>query len=190
MKDTKTMSKVNILVECGLMVAIGTVLMMIKIFEMPNGGSITLVSMLPFIMVSYRHGWKWGLLAGFVCGLLQMITGWYAPPAGTIMAYFGMITLDYVIAFTILGAACLFSKPIKNKQLAVTWGTVSVCLIRGLCHFTSGFLIWASIMSEGIGAVTYSLTYTISYMIPETILTAIAVFVLYKIQPKLFGDRL
>lgn len=63
---SKTYSKTRTLVECALMIALGTVLANIKIFEMPNGGSITLLSMLPFILVSYRHGTKWGLFTGFV----------------------------------------------------------------------------------------------------------------------------
>lgn len=58
---SKTYSKTRILVECALMIAIGTVLSNIKFFTMPNGGSITLLSMLPFVLVSFRHGVKWGL---------------------------------------------------------------------------------------------------------------------------------
>ena len=72
---SKTYSKTRTLVECALMIALGTVLANIKIFEMPNGGSITLLSMLPFILVSYRHGTKWGLFTGFVNSLLQMLLG-------------------------------------------------------------------------------------------------------------------
>ena len=53
---SKTYSKTRILVECALMIAIGTVLSNIKIFTMPNGGSVTLLSMLPFVLVSFRHG--------------------------------------------------------------------------------------------------------------------------------------
>lgn len=77
---SKTYSKTRTLVECALMIALGTVLANIKIFEMPNGGSITLLSMLPFILISFRHGVKWGLFTGFVNSLLQMLLGFYAPP--------------------------------------------------------------------------------------------------------------
>ena len=52
---TKSFSKTRILVECALMIALGTVLANIKIFELPNGGSITLFSMVPFILVSFRR---------------------------------------------------------------------------------------------------------------------------------------
>ena len=72
---SKTYSKTRTLVECALMIALGTVLANIKIYELPNGGSITLFSMLPFIMISFRHGVKWGLFTGFVNSLLQMLLG-------------------------------------------------------------------------------------------------------------------
>ena len=65
---SKSYSKTRVLVECALMVAIGTVLANIKIFTMPNGGSVTLLSMLPFVLVSFRHGVKWGLFTGLVNG--------------------------------------------------------------------------------------------------------------------------
>ena len=91
---SKTYSKTRILVECALMIALGTVLANIKIFEMPNGGSITLLSMLPFILVSYRHGTKWGLFTGFVNSLLQMLLGFYAPPAPGLLPLVGMILCD------------------------------------------------------------------------------------------------
>ena len=81
---SKTYSKTRILVECALMIAIGTVLSNIKFFTMPNGGSITLLSMLPFVLVSFRHGAKWGLFTGFVNACLQMIMGFYPPPASTL----------------------------------------------------------------------------------------------------------
>ncbi len=123
---TKTYSKTRTLVECALMIAIGTVLAQIKVFEMPNGGSVTLLSMLPFVLVSFRHGVKWGLFTGFVNSLLQMLLGFYAPPSNTVWALVGMIMLDYVLAFSCLGLACVFAKPFKNKLLGVAVGTAAV----------------------------------------------------------------
>ena len=124
---SKTYSKTRTLVECALMIALGTVLANIKIFEMPNGGSITLLSMLPFILVSYRHGTKWGLFTGFVNSLLQMLLGFYAPPAPGLLPLVGMILLDYVLAFTLLGLAVVFLfsgtqviPTMKNNKRAVT----------------------------------------------------------------------
>ena len=106
---SKTYSKTRILVECALMIAIGTVLSNIKFFTMPNGGSITLLSMLPFVLVSFRHGAKWGLFTGFVNACLQMIMGFYPPPASTFLYFLGEVLLDYVLAFMALGLAELFA---------------------------------------------------------------------------------
>ena len=182
---TKTYSKTRVLVECALMIAIGTVLANIKIYTLPNGGSVTLFSMLPFVLVSFRHGVKWGLFTGFVNSLLQMLLGFWAPPSPTFLSFAGMILLDYVIAFTALGLAGAFAKPFSNRVVGVGVGTAAVCIIRFLCSFLSGVLIWGN-LSEGLPAWTYSLGYNASYMLPETILTTVAAVLLAKFAPSLF----
>ena len=183
---TKTYNRTRTLVECALMIAVGTVLGKISIFSMPYGGSVTLLSMLPFVLVSFRHGVKWGLFTGFVNSLLQMLLGFYAPPAPGLLPLVGMILLDYVLAFTLLGLAGAFAKPFRNRLVGVAVGTAAVCLIRYLCSFLSGVLIWGN-LSDGLPAWIYSLTYNGSYMLPEAILTVVAVVLLYKAAPKLFA---
>ena len=185
---SKTYSNTRILVECALMIALGTVLANIKIYELANGGSVTLFSMVPFILVSFRHGAKWGLFTGFVNSLLQMLLGFYAPPAPGLLPLFGMIMLDYVLAFSLLGLACVFAKPFKNRLLGVAVGSAVVCLIRFLCSFLSGVLIWGN-LSDGLPTWTYSLGYNASYMLPETVLTVVAVVLLHKAAPKLFQQQ-
>lgn len=185
-------SKVRILTECAILIAIGTVLAQIQIFRMPNGGSVTAVSMLPFILISFRHGTRWGLLAGFANSLLQMLLGGlYAPPAGTAAAMAGAILLDYVLAFTLLGLAELFSRPFgeKRRLMGVIAGTFAVCFIRFSCSFVSGFLIWGSLTEDGLGAVLFSLGYNASYMVPETAFTLIAAVALFKKTPALFDPQ-
>lgn len=72
---TKTYSKTRILVEGALMIALSTVLSMIQIPLMPHGGSITLFSMVPILVMSYRHGAKWGIMTAFVNSLIQLVQG-------------------------------------------------------------------------------------------------------------------
>ena len=122
---SKTYSKTRILVECALMIAIGTVLSNIKFFTMPNGGSITLLSMLPFVLVSFRHGAKWGLFTGFVNACLQMMLGFWAPPTPTFIYFLGEVLLDYVLAFMALGLAELFARPFKNRTVGVAMQSAS-----------------------------------------------------------------
>lgn len=186
---TKTYTKTRTLVECALMIALGTVLANVKIYELPNGGSVTLFSMLPFILISFRHGVKWGLFTGFVNSLLQMLLGFYAPPAPGLLPLVGMILLDYVLAFMVLGLAGGIAKAFQNPLVGVTVGTVAVCALRFLCSFLSGVLIWGN-LSDGLPAWVYSLTYNGSYMLPETILTTLGALLVYKAAPKLFDPQL
>ena len=202
-------TKTRIMVECALMIALGTILANIKIYELPNGGSITLFSMVPFILVSFRHGVKWGLFTGFVNSLLQMLLGFYAPPAPGLLPLVGMILLDYVLAFSFLGLACVFAKPFKNKLVGVAVGSAAVCVLRFLCsffygtllgsalrflvHYVVGATVWGEYMPETFFGMTmtspwfYSALYNGSYMLPEGIMTTIAVVLLYKAAPQLFS---
>lgn len=179
------------MVECALMIALGTVLAQIKIFQMPYGGSVTLVSSLPFILVSYRHGVKWGVMAGFTNGILQILTGWYAPPAGTIMAIITCVLLDYLLAFSCLGMASLFSKAIPNRTAGIFAGVSAVMVMRFLCSFLSGALLWGSYQSyyewaNGMSVWMYSFLYNSSYMLPELIITAIVSCLMASAAPRLF----
>lgn len=188
---SSSLSRTRTLIECALMIAIATVLSNIKIFEMPYGGSVTLLSMLPLVLVSFRHGLRWGLLTGFAHSLLQMLMGFYAPPAGTIPAFIGVVLLDYVLAFTVLGAACLFARPFKNRLVGVIIGTCIACILRFVCSWISGAWLWGSYQQEyewaaGLNVWIYSLLYNGSYMLPEMILTAIGSGLLCGLAPKMF----
>ncbi len=182
---SKTYSKTRVLVECALMVAVGTVLANLRLFTLPNGGSVTILSMLPFMLVSFRHGVKWGLFTGFANGCLQMLLGFWAPPTPTFLYFLGEILLDYLLAFMALGLVDLFAKPFNNRVVGVAVGCAVGGLLRFLCSFLSGVLIWGN-LSEGLGAWTYSLVYNASYMLPETLLTVIAAVLLAKLVPQLF----
>ena len=179
---SKSYSKTRVLVECALMVAIGTVLANIKIFTMPNGGSVTLLSMLPFVLVSFRHGVKWGLFTGLVNGCLQMLLGFWAPPTPTFIYFLGEILLDYLVAFTPLGLAGLF----KGKKWGIFVGTVVGCLGRFVVHYISGVTIYKILAPTEFMKWTftspsaYSLVYNGSYMLPNTIIALVIAAVLYK----------
>ena len=73
----KTNNKKNALVmcECAIMIALAAVLSFVKILELPYGGSVTAFSIVPIVIISYRHGVKWGLLSGFVFSIIQLIQG-------------------------------------------------------------------------------------------------------------------
>ena len=91
-------SKIHILTESAIMVALATVLSMFKVWEAPYGGSVTVLSMAPIIILSMRRGVKVGLLAGFAHSLIQLLLGLgtvaYVPtPAGIVIC----VLTDYIL---------------------------------------------------------------------------------------------
>ena len=176
----KTNNKKNALVmcECAIMIALAAVLSFVKILELPYGGSVTAFSIVPIVIISYRHGVKWGLLSGFVFSIIQLIQGASnLSYATSFLAAVTIILFDYVIAFTVIGLAGFLRNKVSNPS-AVT-GTVGVCALRYICHVISGCTVWAGVSIPSTDGLLYSLSYNATYMIPETIINAAAVFWLF-----------
>lgn len=192
--NTRSARTVN-LVTGGVLVALGTVLSFIKVFDLPYGGSITLCCMLPVMLFAYRAGTKWGLGAGFVFSVLQLLFGMDALKGISGTTVVGSIFLDYLLAFTVLGLAGIFRGKIKNDPAAFTLGCLVAGLLRYLCSFLSGWILWSEFadvnfspvlagMSGNTLACFYSLLYNGSYMIPETLITCVVAFLLMQFAGK------
>ncbi len=179
------MTQTKKLTLSAILTALSFVLMMVsKILPAPwlQGGSITLASMVPIIVISVYLGTKWGVISGFVFSLLQMMTGFYPPPTQNFLNFALVVLLDYVFAFSVLGLAGLFVKLMKNKIWAIPLSGVIVTTLRYLMHILSGLLIWGVYASEGQTVLAYAVLYNGSYMIPEIIITGL---VLCTFAPKL-----
>ena len=183
-------SNTKLLVEGALMIAMAYVLSLIKFFELPQGGSITL-EMLPLVIMGLRNGTKWGCFTGFVHGLLQMILGFSnVMYCATLIAQLGCILLDYLLAFTVLGLAPVFAAPFKgNRTLGAAVGAAIAGILRFICSFLSGWLLWGSYAPEGMSAVAYSFGYNASYMVPDIIILVIIVVILCKTAPKIMRNQ-
>ena len=207
-------SKTKMLTESALLIAMAIVLELVaKAFipEMPFGGQVTLVSMLPIVLISYRHGVKWGLLSGVVYAALEMVIGAKTVAAAFQPDYFGtgvlianallMCLLDYVLAFTVLGIGGCFRNKIQNPGLSLCLGSIVALSCRYLCHILSGYILFGSyaewfFTQEGFPAwganlvaslnpqllaLAYSVVYNGMYMIPEIVFTAVAALLLSKV---------
>lgn len=198
--STKMSKKTQMLCISAVMIALATILSLVKLFEFPFGGSITLCSMVPIVYISYRYGIKWGMLTGFVYSLLQLLTGLDALKSISGMSLVASLLLDYVVAFTVLGLGGMFRKAIPNKALSFGLGFAVCSTLRYLCHICSGFLLWASAENitwffGGEGALTtdlpfkvvqifYSIVYNGCYMVPEIILgTVVSVLLALAAKP-------
>ena len=120
------------LVECAVLIAIGTVL---SLFEFSGpwalGGGITVCSMLPLVLICHRHGTKWGISSALVYGVLQMFLGMKNVMYGrNFWEVLAIILLDYVVAFGVIGLAGIFDKCIKNRPVSIAVGSVFATLLR------------------------------------------------------------
>lgn len=173
--------KLRALCEGAIMVAAGTALGFIKLFELPQGGSIG-IGMLPLLFYCVRWGWKEGLLASFAYGLLQLIfDGAYA------WGWTSML-LDYILAYGILGFAGLFA----HKKSGIFTGTVVGCVLRFIVHFISGITIYriyeptVLFNTTWLNPYLYSAAYNGSYMGIDMAICLVIFAVLYKPLKKYF----
>lgn len=174
------------LVEGAIMVALAFVLSMIRVYKLPWGGSITLLSMLPICLYSIKYGIGPGLGVSFVFSLTQFFQGigdglfGWGLTSGMLVA---CILLDYILAYTVVGLAGMF-----RKKGMVGWicGTIIALMLRLACHFGSGVIVWKSFGALWDGFSTdntylYSLLYNGSYMLPEIIFTTIGADILFSL---------
>lgn len=180
------------LVESAMIVAIATVLSLIKI-DLPFGGGVTIVSMLPLILASHRWGWKWGLVTAFVYSVLQLILGLdnvgYAASFGMAV---GIVLLDYIIAYTVIGLSGFFDTVFGKTRQSVAVGIAVTFCLRFLCHLITGAWIWGVWMPEEFmnlpmtNVWVYSFLYNGWYMLAELVVTEIVAMLIYKPLGKYF----
>ena len=201
----KKQQQVKILCECAMMVALATVLSMIKVWEAPLGGSVTLFSMVPILICGIVHGVRMGLFSAFAYSLIQLLLGIgtvaYVPdPLGIVLCIF----LDYILAFSVLGLAGIWGKKrfFKSKKAnlyaGVALGSLLAVVLRFVFHVLSGAVVWYSITKAGAwndavfryGKWTYSLVYNATFMVPEMVLTMIAVPVIVLLIRMIWGKLL
>lgn len=208
-------TKTKRLTESAMLIAMAVVLELLGrliIPPMPFGGQLTVVAMLPIVLVSYRHGVKWGLTTAFTYALVQMALGADTVTAAFQPGYFGdgtmigraviMCLFDYLLAYTMLGLGGCFRSRVKDTGLGLMLGSLVALGLRYLCHIVSGYILfsgWAewfftqdgfpgwgaelvASLSPQMLGLCYSVVYNGLYMVPEIILTAIAAVLLGRVR--------
>jgi thiamine transporter len=146
------------------MIGLATLLSFWKVYEMPQGGSVTAGSMIPIIVIALRHGPGLGLLAGGAYGVVQYLAGpYFVHPL--------QLLLDYPVAFGCLGLAGYFR---RSPALGAGVGVAG----RFLAHLVSGAVFFASYAPAGQSPWAYSAIYNGSYLGVEVLVTAIVVWAL------------
>ncbi len=169
--------KTQKLTVSAVLIALSTVLSLIKPVDLPFGGSVTPLAMLPVMLIPIMYGVRWGFFACFVNSVIQMllsiaeVVSWGLTPSILVSC----ILLDYILAYTVLGTIGFMKN--KGKVLIIV-GAVLSLVLRFLMHFLSGVVLFGN-FEEGIWTVIWgSVTYNASYMVPEMITTSLALFAL------------
>lgn len=205
-------NKTKRLTESAMLLALAVILELVSktfIPPMTFGGQLTIVCMLPVVLISYRHGVKWGFVAAFTYSLIQMVIGMdtvsaaFLPSSDEFMGPSAllMLLLDYVLAFTLLGLGGIFRNRIKAPGTALMCGSLVALGARYASHIASGYILYsswaewfftqdgfpswgaelvASLSPEMLGFV-YSVVYNGLFMIPEIIFTAIMSLIIARI---------
>ena len=159
MKD----KKLQVMIEVALIVALSYVFAQIRLFRMPQGGSVTL-AMVPLFVLAFRRGAGPAIAAGTLLGFLRLLDGY--------ILHFAQVIFDYPLPFALLGLAGLFRKqPVLGVLIAAA--------ARFGSHVFSGAVFFGEYAPEGVNAWWYSVTYNASFFIPELIITAVILRLLW-----------
>ena len=162
------MKRTKKIAEMAIAVALAAVCSFIKIWEMPMGGSISL-QMIPILFISFRHGWKEGMVSGAIHGVISIIF------AGAIYHPLSIL-LDYILGFGLLGlAGCL-----RNSTKGIILGSLMGVGGRFLSSFISGAVLFAEYAPEGQNPWMYSFIYQVTYMLPELIVSVVVLIILFR----------
>ncbi len=172
------------MVESAILIGIATVLNEFIKVDAPwaFGGSITLGSMLPLILIAWRWGTRQGLFSALVFAVMQLLLGIKNVSYGqTAFQMLAIAFLDYIIAYSAYGLGGVFRSKMSSKPLALASGILLAGALRFLCHFVSGWMIWDALWpnEQGLSGALYSLIYNGGYMLPEVAVAIAAGLLLF-----------
>lgn len=148
--------------ELGVAIALAAVLGQVRLFAMPQGGSVSL-ELLPIVFVAVRRGVVPALVAGSVYGLLQLVL------PGAFVYHPVQALLDYPLAF---GALCAGGLVVVAGWRSLAAAVAAAVSARFVFHFLSGLIFFAEYAPEWEAPWLYALTYNVLYLAPEAVLTA------------------
>jgi len=154
--------------EAGVSIALAGALHMVKLWQMPQGGSITLGTMVPLFILALRRGPVAGTVAGALYGILE---GWILS-GGKNFYYPAQVILDYPVAFGLLGLAGFFPR-------TPAFGVLIASLARYGAHVLSGILFFGQ-YAKGQPVVLYSLTYNALYLLPDFIIAVVLTLLVWE----------
>jgi thiamine transporter len=151
----------RVLAACAACIAVAVALSFVSILKMPQGGSVKLCSMLFIALPGYFFGPFAGFTSAVAFSLLDFIMDpYFVHPA--------QVLLDYILAYGAFGVSGFF----KNRKYGLYNGYIIGVALRFVFSTLSGVIFFAE-YAEGQNVWIYSMTYQLSYLAPETVITAV-----------------
>lgn len=166
LKSTKFTTKV--VVTIGMFSAISYILNMIEFIKYPQGGGISLFSMLPTMLLSILYGNTIGITGGLVYGILKLLNGAY-------IIHPAQFLLDYILPTMLLGLSGTFGNEKKSK---VILGCLLAVALSVSMNIISGVVFFGDYAPKGMNVFVYSFIYNVSSLGVEGILTTILIALL------------
>ncbi len=170
---TEQMTEIALLISMALVIEI----VFMAFPGQPQGGSIS-VSLIPLVVIAWRHGLRTGIYAGIIFGILNLLLA-------ARLYHWASLFLDYIFAFGVVGIAALFARINRRSAVMFALSLFVVGALRFLFHFISGAVLFGEWAPEGQGVWEYSLVYNTTYMVPTIILiilVGVPVFIRLKDQ--------
>ena len=160
-KDEKIFST-KALTYSAILLALGISANQIKFFSLPQGGSVTLFSMIFIVFIGYMFGLRVGLIAGITFGLLNLLI---KPEVYTPV----QAIIDYILAFGALGLSGLFA----NKKDKLIFAYLVSIIGRFFFAVFSGYVFFGAYAPEGWNPLLYSIWHNLSYIGTEAVITVL-----------------
>ena len=146
--------KTKKLIISSLLIATATILSLLKLFELPFGGTITIASFVPIIIISYIYGIRWGLFSAFVYSLIQLVCGigtgivskMFLPGEEQMLLWqaISICILDYLLAYLALGLGGILKNKLNSSTTEIILGSIIATALCWLMHTLSGFIFYGS----------------------------------------------
>ena len=183
--DRRASFHTRLVVEGGLVIALSVVLSFVTLWQMPQGGSVSL-AMLPVLVYAFRRGLVPGLMAGSLYGVADAILKPY-------VVHPIQFLLDYPVAFGALGLAGVFSglwhhevragRAARGLMTALVPGVLLAALARYAVHVLSGVVYFAEYAGDS-PVLAYSLVYN-SFVLVSATACLVAIPLLMRALPAL-----
>ena len=152
------------LTSSAICIALSVILSQIRLYRMPQGGSVTAFSMLFLVLVGYWFGARAGFMAGVACGLLRLLMDpFFVHPI--------QLLLDYPIAYALLGCFVMFRYKRFGLQITYLLGTFG----SFFAHFIAGAVFFAENTPDGQHFILFSAVYNLAHIGPEVLVTLIII---------------